>query len=62
MRFYLQKVKWKLHFDIITFWKTENIFLAIIQHNNSEREGEMVTVFDIWSDRWQSWPSNMTLW
>lgn len=36
LTFYIQRVKGQL--------------LAIIQHNNSGTEGEIVTVFHIWSD------------
>jgi len=48
MTFYIQKVKGQLHCDIIMFCK--NTFLAIIQHHNSETEGEIVTIFHIWLD------------
>ena len=48
MTFYTQKVKGQLHCDNIMFCK--NTFLAVIQHHNSGTEGEIVTIFHIWSD------------
>ena len=48
MTFYIQKVKGHLHCDIIMFCK--NTFQAIIQRHNSGTEGEIVTIFHIWSD------------
>ena len=48
MTFSIQKVKGQLHCDITMFCK--NTFLDIIQHHNSGTEGEIVTIFHIWSD------------
>ena len=51
MTFYIQKVKGQLHCDIIMFCKKKQAtFLVIIQRHNSGTEGEIVTIFHIWSD------------
>ena len=48
MTFDIQQVKGQLHCDVIMFSK--NTFLAIVQHHNSGTEGDVVTIFHIWSD------------
>lgn len=46
MTVYIEKVKSRLHCDIIMFCR--NTLLVFIQHRNSGTDGKAVSIFHIW--------------